>query len=466
MNGSYRVALGTLKERFGTEQAIANAWYLAPVNLPTAQVTTQSLRTFYNAVETHLRSLDASGQTVTQDLMIPLISSKQRTDVPTQLEMRKSNATPWTVSSLRESLKDCISVREGAEQMKGGMTHLRAGKPHTSQAAASGSKGNGAVPTKTLLNNVQKHRPSYWICRKPHFSDECTTYDTIEKQKMQIKNLCCVCLKQGHNARDCRNARPCFHCGRNSHHRSLCPVKFKPSGPSLNAGAKPFEAANTTVSTCDAQGHTLSETNHNVLMQTAKVTVQNGHNTCMTRILFDTGASRTFVHKNLANSLHCTPTIHGKISCITRILFDTGASRTFVHKNLANSLHCTPTIHGKISNAGFGALSRTTKTLPRVEFNVLLQDGTFQTLTTDVSDQISCTMQRSPLDIAKYPGLSQLPLAEPLATETSHDPIDILVSSDRYFDFVGLQHLKFSDGLTMLNTKLGFIPSGKLEQGK
>ena len=164
-------------------------------------------------------------------------------------------------------------------------------------------------------------------------------------------------------------------------------------------------------------------------MQTARVRIQNGHE-----------------------------------SCNARILFDTGSSRTFIHKDVAAAMKCIPVAHDVLSIARFGAQSRFTKSLPRVEINVRLRNGTLQRISANVSEHISCPMQRIPIDTARYPGLDKFSLAEPLATETSQVPIDILVGNDHYFDFVGLDHIQFSDGLVLLNTKLGFIPSGKVEQ--
>ena len=57
-----------------------------------------------------------------------------------------------------------------------------------------------------------------------------------------------------------------------------------------------------------------------------------------------------------------------------------------------------------------------------------------------------------------------MPLAEPLGTESTQAPIDILIGSDQYFEFVGLEHLKLGNGIVMLDTKLGFIPTDKADQ--
>ncbi|XP_065186225.1 uncharacterized protein LOC135817053 [Sycon ciliatum] len=68
------------------------------------------------------------------------------------------------------------------------------------------------------------------------------------------------------------------------------------------------------------------------------------------------------------------------------------------------------------------------------------------------------------LHLSKHPAIAKLPLAEPLGTESTQAPIDILIGSDQYFEFVGLEHLKLGNGIVMLDTKLGFIPTGKADQ--
>ena len=113
-NQYYTVARDLLKERFGQEQEILNAHYRALVNLPCAKNSAQSLRTFYNGVETHVRSLEAAGQNVQQELLVPLITSKLPKATSVQLEVNKSSTNAWCVKSLRAAFFYlCLCTRVG-----------------------------------------------------------------------------------------------------------------------------------------------------------------------------------------------------------------------------------------------------------------------------------------------------------------------------------------------------------------
>ena len=426
-NANYTVAVQLLKERYGKGPEITNTRYLAMVESTTPRNNTRSLREFYNSMETHLRSLQAAGENVDQALLIPVITSKLPKAVLMQLELSKT--APWSVKSLRESLNAHITARETAERMSGEYSRdeHQTSKPnpehkspdYTDHALVANASGGKEIKP-----------PRCWFCHDQHFTDECQRYPTLDSRKEKVKDRCYACLREGHNALNCPDPWKCFHCGRNTHHRSLCPIKFKPH-PSLNAKETPHMSNHETVGTCNVQNESKVHPppSNTVLMQTARVRIQNGHE-----------------------------------SCNARILFDTGSSRTFIHKDVAAAMKCIPVAHDVLSIARFGAQSRFTKSLPRVEINVRLRNGTLQRISANVSEHISCPMQRIPIDTARYPGLDKFSLAEPLATETSQVPIDILVGNDHYFDFVGLDHIQFSDGLVLLNTKLGFIPSGKVEQ--
>ena len=80
------------------------------------------------------------------------------------------------------------------------------------------------------------------------------------------------------------------------HHRSLCPEKFA-SGQQqkLNPQAQSFQPV--TVALVDSPQH--------VVMQTALAKVYNGDESkdCEVRILFDTGASHSFVHERVHKAL-------------------------------------------------------------------------------------------------------------------------------------------------------------------
>jgi len=73
---NYAVAVSILRERFGNTQDVVDMHYkeLLEVQPPTLKV--ESLRTFLDRVEKHLRSLEVLGESVNQRVFVSMIRSK------------------------------------------------------------------------------------------------------------------------------------------------------------------------------------------------------------------------------------------------------------------------------------------------------------------------------------------------------------------------------------------------------
>ena len=320
-NASYGVAKKNLQDRFGNPQQSVEAHYEALMKMPNCSSTTTSLRSFYDSLETHLRSLEALAQDTTSTLLVTLVLDKIPKDVKLQLEL-KQDGKDWSVQQLRAALSSLITAKERAE---GTPQHeQREKKPiSTGQALLS----NGSVPKQ----------PKCIYCQKAHYSDECSAFKTIDERKKELGARCFICLKAAHLAKDCHVKRSCYHCKRKSHHRSLCPEKFAVNRTSpqngnaqLNVKANEFQpkTSHAMVTSTDVRC---------VLMQTAVTTAigPNGEE-CTVRILFDTGASRSYVNKDISERLHLT---HDDVETISVATFGSTKERVdqypVVHCNIA-----------------------------------------------------------------------------------------------------------------------------------
>ena len=114
-NENYSVATDLLKERHGDSQTVINTHYV-DLNLRSAQNTLRGLRSLYDQIEKHLRSLKALEQDINQDVFISMITSKLPKEVLIQLEIQKGTCNKWTVKALREFFKNYVAARERAEQ--------------------------------------------------------------------------------------------------------------------------------------------------------------------------------------------------------------------------------------------------------------------------------------------------------------------------------------------------------------
>ena len=112
---------------------------------------------------------------------------------------------------------------------------------------------------------------------------------------------CFICLKQGHQQKNCAVKKACVYCKqRNRHNRSLC-IKTFPVEKSSEMAHSVTEPLSATVAT----EHTLLSSDEQVLMQTATVEVENLQKSrkVTTRLLLDTGSQRTYITNELAEKL-------------------------------------------------------------------------------------------------------------------------------------------------------------------
>ena len=75
-NANYLVVVDMLKRRFGNSQEVISLHYKEMMNLQAPTHQFESLRTFMDQIEKHLRSLEVLGENVNQNSVVPMITSK------------------------------------------------------------------------------------------------------------------------------------------------------------------------------------------------------------------------------------------------------------------------------------------------------------------------------------------------------------------------------------------------------
>ncbi len=115
---NYPLVIKLLEERFGGKQACVAAHHQELMNIPASTNNTTRLRTTFDHMESHLRSLEALGESQEQPIFVSMIQNKLPSDVLLQLEMLKETTTEWTVTSLRKAFQRHLMAREAAERSK------------------------------------------------------------------------------------------------------------------------------------------------------------------------------------------------------------------------------------------------------------------------------------------------------------------------------------------------------------
>ena len=141
-----------------------------------------------------------------------------------------------------------------------------------------------------VANTTQTFTTRYYnkfrYCDQRHWSDECQKYRTVDERK-QFKDSCYKCLKVGHMSKEFKQTKASVYCREiNTHHRNLCPQKFKENV----SGAHLTEEFNEEIegAVCAEESFSSSEA---VLMQPAKTEIKNVYNVMseQVRILLKSG---------------------------------------------------------------------------------------------------------------------------------------------------------------------------------
>lgn len=424
-DANYKVAYDLLKKRFGKTQDIIDAHYVALMHLSVTSTDHSSLRAFFDSMESHLRSLQAIGEDITQHVFVSMITSKLPQPTLLQLELQKGSS-PWTVTSLRAGLENYITAQENSQRQASHQKQTNV-KPmpnsYSSMPSASAPSSGHALASlashKSSARPQQKSNPTCSFCRQSHYADECSHFPTIAERKNAAPDRCFVCLRTGHSSASCLNHRRCYHCGDTTHHRSLCPKKFA-TPSSLNSKAETFQPAPTP-------NPAVLAADQSVVMQTAT-----------TSIHLPSPSAEIPVH----------------------ILFDTGSSRSYITRSTCSKAKLKPVGQEHLSLSTFGSSHSTSTLYDVVQVNLRTLDDSVVPITACVIPEVTAPLQKVPLDLHQYPSLENITLAEPLVREPCVTPVDILIGLDHYYQLVGTDRVDCEGSLVLLPSVFGVVCSG------
>ena len=189
-----------MQKRFGQNEIIINVHYTSLTDLPASTSHTSALRTSYDTIEKHLRSLQALGEDVNTKMLVSLIMSKLPKDVITHLTDHKVDDQEWSVQLLRDKLHRYITNRENAERQCG--TPKDESKHRIVNIWPTSQDSEHKTTTEALFSVPKppkdlkvRRRDVFIYCNGKHWSDECRKYPTVTARKETIKGHCFICLK-------------------------------------------------------------------------------------------------------------------------------------------------------------------------------------------------------------------------------------------------------------------------------
>lgn len=219
-HANYDVAVEILKERYGNVQLIIENHYAKLSDMNTASNKTNILRSTFDTIEQHLRSLEALGEDIDHKHYITTIKRKFPMVVIEHIEQQKNIDEEWTVKKLRKALLKYITSKEiaGHHQPTTNTYNNHREDLHKGNSNSTPPLGT----TGAMLANSRSRNPTCIFCGKRHWSDECRTVFSLKERKEKLKGKCYICLQHRHKGK-CKVENPCYHCRKIDHHRSLCP---------------------------------------------------------------------------------------------------------------------------------------------------------------------------------------------------------------------------------------------------
>ncbi len=206
---NYARALETLKERFGQPHKVVNAHMSALLELDPPSNNLYSLKSFCDAMETNIRTLEALGksQDTFGELLIPIILGKLPDETKRNLA-RSQRGKEWSIQDLRQTLKNELRV-------------LEAGGEQISDPSPTASFYAGVQNSTNQGRNIQ-NRPCIY-CKGPHSPIKCMAVTDLARRKSIISKggLCYNCLSSTHRCAKCPSRYRCRNCGA-QHHTTIC----------------------------------------------------------------------------------------------------------------------------------------------------------------------------------------------------------------------------------------------------
>ena len=419
---NYDSAVEILEQRFGKTQQIISAHMEEILKLqPCLTDRPLSLRFLYDKLSVHVRGLSSLGVSSQEygSLLIPIIMSKLPNEIRLEIA-RKSTNEVWKIDELLDTIKGEVEAREASEAVKTQEVNVR--KPPN-----PGSNSSRSIPTANALVTTEgkgfQFRCVY--CNGEHYSASCTNVRQTKDRRdiLQRNNRCFICLKTGHEAKNCFKTKRCRHCNGN-HHQSICARIDKPTEdqrrPNGNDISRETPNEHATVATTATAKSTIKGT---VLLQTASCMAINGSNSIPVRMLFDNGSQRSYVSSSVTSRLNLKPVSSENLHINT-------FGDTNYRKQKCNVVKlCLQT------------LNREELELYAVNFPVI------------------CSLLPSRVNVADYIHLQGLELADNFDNTES---IDVLIGSDYYWDFVSGDSIKGDQGPTAVYSKFGWLLSGPL----
>ena len=430
---NYKPAVDAILHRFGRKKIIVAHLVKSIVKFEMKDRTKAlSLRQLHDTLQNRIRALEGLGlkpednQDV-QMILIPLLEMKLPQSLAEKWELETSDIEDEdiTIDLFFKFLNRQVMSKEAGERSQ------------TENSQASSSSSKGPYRSKAISSNKTEQRVS-------------SASALLGEVKQETVKNCHFCNKQGHESGNCYSAKKksieerwkivrdkklCFNCLKPSHTDHNSRNCRQPSCTAEGCGKKHHRLLHTnsqqSQSTSLSGCITDSQRSSQALLQTALATLQIGSQELPVRILLDTGSQRSYIRKEIAESLD----LRGPTEVLT-----------------------ISTLGGKTTQY---------KKMQRVKCSIRKLDSNYEDACIEIEalaiDKICAPLQPVHLDPSKYHHLKGLTFADSYQRDT--EQVDILIGADFYYSIIegSVKRSTNKNAPIAVKSKLGWILCGQIE---
>ena len=415
-SANYFEAISILQKRFGDQQHIISKHMEALLNLEfSSTYSVKLLRQLYDKIECHIRSLAMLGVATGSysSVLTPTILGKLPSDIRLVVS-RSITDGDWCLDKLMSVLHGELEARERAA------------------AATVSPPSHTKLHTKTRELSVTRAMLSCTFCEQAHSAHSCPNVTDVESRKQTLRKVgkCFNCLRRGHLVRDCRANIRCQVC-RGKHHTSIC--ERRSHIPVMdNAVTSTTERPSVTHTASTAM---CTSTRTQALLQTATCVVTNPE----------------------------MPEHRKEV----RLILDGGSQRSYITHQLRRALDVGTEAVEAIRIKTFGSTENQTQMCDVVKIAIETRDGKLLTIPLLSVPFICDPLDRRILSCAvdQYSYLLELDLADPPGGESGKGlNIEVLIGADNYWKLVTGEVIRHENGPTAIETHIGWVLSGPVEE--
>ena len=440
-NNNYSHSVELLKERFGQSHKLVEAHMDALLNVLPPSNNLESLQTFYDTLQSHIRALSALGESSQSYGALLTTSVLRKLPLSVKMNMARDHYnTKWTIDELLPRVLKEVHILEAG--LPTGHNHSDT-RGYATPTTASFYTDTYKTPQ---THDMPKRDPVCVFCKGMHKTSSCSSVTSPQERLDIVKSagLCFNCLAR-HKVSQCTSKFSCRECHK-KHHTSLCHAF------TTNVEAPPPNQLQPEPVPTPTE-FTLSSTNSN--MTSTNSTATSAFTTMTPAPLSTFYTSVCLLKTAIADVSANSTTVEG------HILFDEGAQRSFITQQLADTLQLQPIRHELITVSSFGEQISTPTRFAVTTISIHTLNGSQIPISVLIVPKLAAPVRNSiRTHLNQFSYLQGLTLAHPVTSDENFS-LSVLIGADYYWQFIQ-DHVARGDGPTAVQSRLGYLLSGPL----